>query len=189
MNKINNLDTPPLIQLGNPLLRLNSAEIQENEFDSEELNNLVSSLFSILKDKGGVGIAAPQIGINKRVFVFSMDKHPIYTEIPSIPYTVLINPKIINLTEEVEERYEGCFSVGTLRGKVNRCKKIVYTGLDINGNLIEREVDGLHARVVQHEYDHLDGILFIDKLSDPKSLGFHQELVAAGEVKIKKIKN
>lgn len=187
MTKLNNLNDhnnpPQVIQLGNPLLRLISSEILETELDTNELQMIVSSLFKIMEVKGGVGIAAPQIGINKRIIVFGMNSHPIYTEIPSIPYTVLINPMIELMTDETEERYEGCLSVGTLRGKVNRFKKIHYKGFDLTGKLIEREVEGLHARVVQHEYDHLDGILFTDKISDIKSLGFHQELVASGEVK------
>lgn len=182
--ELNNEDDHiPVIQIGNPLLRLTSSEVLETELGTHELQMLINSLFKIMEIKGGIGIAAPQIGINKRIIVFGMNSHPLYSETSSIPYTVLINPKVIASTNETEERYEGCLSVGTLRGKVNRFKKIYYKGFDLTGKLIEREVEGLHARVVQHECDHLDGILFTDKISDQKSLGFHQELVASGEVK------
>lgn len=185
LNTINNHDKLiPIIQIGNPLLRIISSEVSQTELGTHELQILINSLFKIMENNRGIGIAAPQIGINKRIIVFGMKSHPVYTETPSIPYTVLINPIVTTMTAETEERYEGCLSVGNLRGKVSRFQKIYYKGLDLTGKLIEREVEGLHARVVQHESDHLDGILFTDKLSDTKSLGFHQELVSSGELKM-----
>lgn len=174
-----------IVKLGNPSLREISNPVNENEFDSQELHNIVDTLFFALKKEGGVGIAAPQIGVNQRIIVFGMEKHPVYTEVESIPYTVLINPIIHILTDELEEAYEGCMSVGTLRGKVSRPKRIFYSGFDVNGHLIENEVAGLHARVVQHEIDHLDGVIFLDKVTDHLSLGFHEELVAAGQLKLR----
>jgi peptide deformylase len=96
-----------------------------------------------------------------------------------IPYTVLINPVIELFTNDMEEEYEACLSVGSLKGKVPRYTHLRYRGFDEKGVLIEREVDGLHARVVQHEYDHLDGVVFLDRVRDYVSLGFHEELMAA----------
>jgi peptide deformylase len=172
------------IKLGNPKLRLISEPVHQNDFGSKELRELVDLLFDTMHEEGGVGLAAPQIGINKRLLVFGMEKSP-YPDRESVPYTTLINPTIEFLTEETEEAYEGCISVGALRGKVPRKTKIYYTGYDIEGNIIEREVSGFHARVVQHEYDHLDGIIFLDRMKDFSSLGFHDELIASGLLHIK----
>ena len=185
INKDNVMFDYKIVKLGNPSLRLVSASVNQNEFDSKELHTIIEKLFFVLKKEGGVGLAAPQIGINKRIIVIGMDKHPVYTQLDSIPYTAIINPTIKVLTDELEESYEGCMSVGTLRGKVSRPKRIHYSGFDISGNLIESEVEGLHARVVQHETDHLDGIVFLDKVSNHMSLGFHEELVASGQLKLR----
>ncbi len=174
-----------IVKLGNPSLRLVSEPVTKDEFDSNELQTIVEKLFFVLKKEGGVGLAAPQIGINKRIIVIGMEKHPVYTQLDSIPDTVIINPTIKILTDELEESYEGCMSVGALRGKVSRPKRIHYSGFDISGNLIENEVEGLHARVVQHEIDHLDGIIFLDKVTNHISLGFHEELVASGQLKLR----
>jgi peptide deformylase len=173
-----------IVKLGNPKLRLVSEPIPESEFGTSELQKISELLFHMMKTKGGVGIAAPQIGINKRMFVFGMEKHPVYTSMVPVPYTVLINPELSFLTEEKEESYEGCLSIGSLRAKVPRYKKIFYTGFDVEGNKIEREVTEFHARVIQHEYDHLDGIVFLDRVVNYKSLGFHEELIASGLLKI-----
>ena len=115
-----------------------------------------------------------------------MKQHPIYTELAPIPFTALFNPSFEPLSDVIEEGYEGCLSVGQLRGKVPRYKTIGYRGYDANGNLIEREVSDLHARVVQHEFDHLDGVIFLDKVTDHSSLGFHEELIRSGALPSKK---
>ena len=169
-----------VVLLGNPSLRLVSKPILEEEFGSSDLNQLSELLFHIMKLKNGLGLAAPQIGINKRALVFGMDNHPAQVHRPSIPYTVLFNPSFERLSNMMEDEYEGCLSVGDLRGKVSRYKDIVYLGYDVEGNLIEREVSSLHARVFQHEIDHLDGIIFLDKVTDHQSLGFHNELINNG---------
>ena len=140
----------------------------------------------MLEAENGLGLAAPQIGISKRALVFGMDKHPVHTQIPAIPFTILFNPSYEPISEECAEEYEGCLSVGTLRGKVSRYRHIRYRGYDVNGQLIEREVSDLHARVLQHEYDHLEGVIFLDKVTDMNSLGFHDELLRSGELKARK---
>ncbi|MDQ5929826.1 MAG: peptide deformylase [Bacteroidota bacterium] len=175
-----------IIRLGNPLLRAIAKPIHSDEFGSSELREMEQLLFEMLATEKGLGLAAPQIGISKRAIVFGMDKHPIHTHLPAIPFTLLLNPSYEPLSEECVEDYEGCLSVGELRGKVSRYKHILYRGYDINGNLIEREAFDLHARVLQHEYDHLDGVIFLDKITNTNSLGFHDELILAGELKKQK---
>jgi peptide deformylase len=180
------MDSYTVIQLGNPLLRMLSDPITDDLFGSEELKNMESILFKTLDEKKGLGLAAPQIGINKRVIIFGMHQHPIHTHFAPIPFTTLLNPSFEPLSDIIEEEYEGCLSVGQLRAKVPRYKSIGYRGYDIKGNLIEREVSDLHARVVQHELDHLDGVIFLDKVTDYSSLGFHEELIRSGALLSKK---
>ncbi|MGC1181742.1 peptide deformylase [Legionella sp.] len=180
------MDSYTVIQLGNPLLRMLSEPIPQNLFGSDELKKMESILFKTLEEERGLGLAAPQIAINKRAIVFGMKQHPIDTDLAPIPFTVLFNPSFEPLSEVIEEGYEGCLSVGQLRGKVPRYKSIGYRGYDASGNLIEREVSDLHARVVQHELDHLDGVIFLDKVTDHSSLGFHEELIRSGALLSKK---
>lgn len=125
-------------------------------------------------------MAAPQIGINKRAVVFDMDPHPLRSDLPSIPYTILFNSSFEPLSNHCMEDYEGCLSVGKPRGKVSRYQSICYHGHDANGKLIEREVSDLHARVFQHELDHLNGVIFLDKITNQHSLGFQDELIQSG---------
>ncbi|MBA2657552.1 MAG: peptide deformylase [Tatlockia sp.] len=173
------MNSDAVIQLGNPLLRMICEPISENLFGSEDLNKLESLLFKVLKDENGLGLAAPQIGISKRAIVFGMEA---YRNRPAIPLTLLFNPSFEPLSELVEEAYEGCLSVGQLRAKVPRYKSIAYRGFDAEGQLIEREVSDLHARVLQHELDHLDGIVFLDKVKDHNSIVFHEELLRSGAI-------
>ncbi len=175
-----------IVRLGNPTLRLKSEAISEEEFGTSELIQLEQQLFNVMKAENGLGLAAPQIGVNRRAIVFGMEKHPIHTHLPAIPFTILFNPSWEPMSDERVEDYEGCLSVKDLRGKVSRYKFIRYRGYDVNGQLIEREVSDLHARVLQHEYDHLEGVIFLDKVTDTSSLGFHEELVHAGKLKARK---
>lgn len=174
-----------IIRLGNPSLRETSEPISEEAFGTHELKQLEQRLFEVMKAEGGLGLAAPQIGINKRALVFGMEQHPVHTDLPTIPFTVLFNPTYEPMSDTCVEDYEGCLSVGTLRGKVSRYQSIRYRGYDADGQVIEREVSDLHARVLQHEYDHLEGVIFLDKVTDVNSLGFHDELVRIGELKAK----
>lgn len=177
------MDTHNIVLLGNPLLRQISEPITQEEFGTPALKEMEKTLFDMLETEKGLGLAAPQIGISKRAVVFGMDKHPVHTRLPAIPYTILLNPTYEPISDECVEDYEGCLSVGPLRGKVSRYKHICYRGYDADGKLIEREASDLHARVLQHEYDHLMGVIFLDKITNVLSLGFHDELVKAGELK------
>ena len=148
-------------------------------FDTPELHALVEDLWDTMAEQGGVGIAAPQIGVDLRVVVFGLDESERYPEAPPVPRTVLINPEIQPLGEEMVDGWEGCLSVPGMRGVVSRYLRIRYAGHDPGGRRIEREVDDFHARVVQHECDHLDGILYPMRIRDMRLFGFESELAAA----------
>lgn len=176
-----------IIKLGNPSLRLISKKIENFEFGTKDIVQLEENLFKVMEMEKGIGLAAPQIGCNKRVIVFGMKKHAHYSESDKIPYTALFNPSYYPLTSDKEEAYEGCLSVRGIRAKVSRYKKIYYSGFSSAGDLIEEEASDLHARVIQHEIDHLNGIVFLDKVTNFNSLGFTEELIRAGIIKINNI--
>lgn len=176
------MSSAQVIKLGNPQLRKISVPISDDLFGSQELKELESLLFKTMEEEQGLGLAAPQIAINKRAIVFGMQSHPNYTTLNPIPFTALFNPSFEPVSDVIEEAYEGCLSVGPLRAKVPRYKCIRYRGYDVEGHLIEREVSDLHARVVQHEIDHLDGIVFLDRVKDYNSMGFDDELIQAGAI-------
>ncbi|WED43563.1 peptide deformylase [Legionella cardiaca] len=140
------------------------------------LNELLQDMLATMKEKGGVGIAAPQIGCSQRVIMFGFEKSARYPNERPVPFTILINPIIKILSQEMNDGWEGCLSVPGLRGLVSRYNKIEYSGYDPDGKPISRVVEGFHARIVQHEYDHLDGILFPQRLKDLQNFGFEDEL-------------
>jgi peptide deformylase len=151
------------------------------QFNTPALHALLQDLNDTMIAANGAGLAAPQIGVDLQVVVFgSGEVNPRYPDAPVVPYTVLINPVLTPLSDAQEEGWEGCLSVPGLRGMVPRFTHLRYQGLDPLGQPIDRTVDGFHARVVQHECDHLDGVLFPDRLSDPAAFGFIPELQAAG---------
>jgi peptide deformylase len=125
-----------------------------------------------MRAANGAGLAAPQIGVPLRVVIFGMASNPRYPDAPPVPYTELVNPVLTPLGDETEEGWEGCLSVPGLRGVVPRRRRLRYEGLDPSGRPIRREVDGFHARVVQHECDHLDGILYPMRMKDFSRFGF-----------------
>ena len=139
---------------------------------STELNLLVTDMFDTMEAAGGVGLAAPQIGCNQQVVIFGFEHAERYPDAPPVPRTVLINPEITPLTQDMEEGWEGCLSVPGMRGVVPRYKVIRYRGLTPQGIHIEREASGFHARVVQHECDHLNGILYPMRVTDFSRFGF-----------------
>jgi len=146
-------------------------------FDTPELHALVQDLFETMKDAHGAGLAAPQIGVNLRVVIFgSGNINPRYPDAPIIPQTILINPILEPLSEEMESAWEGCLSVPGLRGLVPRHVALRYRGFDLDGTEIERRVDGFHARVVQHECDHLDGVLYPMRIEDMRQFGYTEVL-------------
>ena len=167
----------PILRIGDPRLREISQPVEA--FDTPELHELIEDMFDTMEAADGAGLAAPQIGVLKRVMIFGVDENPRYPDAESVPRTILINPEYTVVSDEVDGFWEGCLSVPGMRGYVERPAKIQYRGYDELGMLIEREAAGFHATVFQHEYDHLDGILYTDRLDDPKMFGFVEELAAA----------
>ncbi|MBA4343146.1 MAG: peptide deformylase [Methylibium sp.] len=141
-------------------------------FGTPELHQLVADMFETMKAAQGAGLAAPQIGVDLRLVIFGYERITRYPDAPPVPPTVLLNPVIEPLGPEQEEGWEGCLSVPGLRGVVPRSARIRYRGFDVDGNPIEREADGFHARVVQHECDHLDGVLYPMRVKDFSRFGF-----------------
>ncbi|RAP58482.1 peptide deformylase [Oleiagrimonas sp. MCCC 1A03011] len=159
-----------ILKMGDPRL-LRIAEPVE-VFDTAELHELVADMFDTMQHAGGVGLAAPQIGVNLQVVIFGFEHSARYPEVAAVPRTVLLNPVLTPLSEEMEEGWEGCLSVPGLRGAVDRYKRVAYTGFDLAGMPIEREAEDFHARVVQHECDHLIGRLYPSRITDFSKFGF-----------------
>jgi len=150
--------------------------------DSPELASVVTDMIDTMRHLDGVGLAAPQIGVDLRLVIFGFDASERYPDAPAVPFTVLINPLLEALSDEEEEGWEGCLSVPGLRGWVARFRRLRYTGLDQTGQRIDRSVEGFHARVVQHEFDHLDGILYPMRVRDFTRFGFTEELFPDGSM-------
>jgi peptide deformylase len=163
-----------VLKMGDP--RLLAVAEPVREFGTSELDSLLTDMQDTMKSLNGAGLAAPQIGVGLRVVIFGMDYNPRYPEADAVPYTVLINPVLTALSDEVEDGWEGCLSVPGMRGVVPRFRHLRYTGLDAAGNPIDRSVSGFHARVVQHEVDHLDGILYPRRIRDLTQFGFTDAL-------------
>lgn len=159
-----------ILDKNDPILRQTAEQVAESEFGSEWLKNLVQEMFDIMAERGAVGVAAPQIGISKRVIVFSTNYTKRRKPESPIPDTTLINPSLKVLSDEIQTDYEGCLNCGELMGQVPRALEIEYTGFDIDGNKITKRATGLEARILQHEIDHLNGYLFFDHVEDKDSL-------------------
>lgn len=149
-------------------------------FDTPALHALVADMEETMRHLDGAGLAAPQIGVDLRVVIFGFERNQRYPDAANVPYTVLINPVLTPLSAASEEGWEGCLSVPGLRGWVPRWQELRYTGFDLYGQAIDRSVDGFHARVVQHECDHLDGILYPMRVRDFTRFGFTDELFPSG---------
>jgi peptide deformylase len=160
----------PILKMGDSRL-LRVAE-QVVHFSSPELDRIISDMFETMEDAQGAGLAAPQIGVNLQLVIFGFKKNTRYPDAPSVPETVLINPILTPLSEECDEAWEGCLSVPGMRGLVPRWSRLRYEGFDQFGQKICREVDGFHARVVQHECDHLNGLLYPMRMKDLSKFGF-----------------
>jgi peptide deformylase len=163
-----------ILKMGDPRL-LRIAEPVE-AFDTPELHALVADMFDTMHAANGAGLAAPQVGVNLQLVIFGFKKNERYPDAPPVPETVLINPQITPLSDAVEEGWEGCLSVPGLRGVVPRFAQVRYTGFDPRGQRIAREAEGFHARVVQHECDHLIGTLYPMRMKDFTRFGFTSEL-------------
>lgn len=169
-----------VLRMGDPLLLQQAAPVQV--FDTSELHALIKDMEDTMAHMNGAGIAAPQIGVSLRVVIFGVGSNPRYPDAGQVPYTVLINPVLNPVGDEIEDGWEGCLSVPGMRGIVPRYQRLHYTGFDQYGNAIDRLVSGFHARVVQHECDHLDGILYPMRIRDLANFGFTDVLFPGQEI-------
>ena len=156
--------------MGDPRLLERSQEVAQ--FNTPAIDALLADMRDTMRKYDGAGLAAPQIGVPLRVVIFGVERNPRYPDAEPVPYTEIINPVLVPLSDDMEEGWEGCLSVPGLRGVVSRYTRIGYTGYDPKGARIEREVGGFHARVVQHECDHLDGILYPMRVRDFARFGY-----------------
>ena len=169
-----------VLRMGHPVLRERAKPVER--FATPELRELVEDMKETMAARNGAGLAAPQIGVSQRVVIFGVTANPRYPDAEEVPFTVLVNPQIVLLTREVEDGWEGCLSVPGMRGVVPRYKKLRYSGFDAEGQAIERVAEGFHARVVQHECDHLDGILYPQRMTDMSRFGFIEELFPGEDI-------
>jgi peptide deformylase len=169
-----------VLKMGDPRLLAVCAPVAA--FGTRELEGLLADMRDTMQHLNGAGLAAPQIGVNARVVIFGVETNPRYPDAEAVPFTVLINPELTPLGEEIEEGWEGCLSVPGMRGLVPRHRHLRYTGLDAEGRPIDRTVSDFHARVVQHEVDHLDGILYPRRIRDLTQFGFTDTLFPGQEL-------
>lgn len=174
-----------VLRMGDPLLLQQAQPV--TAFDTPELHTLITDMQDTMESMNGAGIAAPQIGVSLQVVIFGQKEldgtsNPRYPDAEQVPYTVLINPTLNFIGEEIEEDWEGCLSVPGLRGIVPRYTRLHYTGFDQFGNEIDRLVSGFHARVVQHECDHLLGILYPMRITDLSQFGYTDVLFAGQNI-------
>jgi peptide deformylase len=161
--------------MGDPRLLRVSESVRD--FDTPALHELITDMQDTMAHLNGAGLAAPQIGVALRVVIFGTGApNPRYPDAEIVPYTVLLNPVLTPLGEATEPGWEGCLSVPGMRGLVPRYRQLRYRGVDLLGQPIDRQVGGFHARVVQHEVDHLDGILYPMRITDLRQFGFIEEL-------------
>jgi peptide deformylase len=168
VRKVLKMGDPRLLEIAKPV----------TEFNTPELHALVRDMKDTMHALDGAGLAAPQIGVGLRMVIFEVDAAG-DPEVEAIPFTVLINPEVVPSSEEMEEDWEGCLSLPDMHGLVPRYTSVRYRGFDQFGNPIERRVSGFHARVVQHEADHLDGMLYPRRIADLRSFGFTEALFAS----------
>lgn len=163
-----------VLKMGDPLLLRVAAPVEA--FNTSELEVLLTDMHDTMTALNGAGLAAPQIGVSQQVVIFGMGKNPRYPQAEEVPYTVLINPTLEPVDDAMEEGWEGCLSVPGMRGLVPRHQRLRYRGYDRFGQPIDRTVSGFHARVVQHEVDHLLGILYPMRIRDLRNFGFNETL-------------
>lgn len=170
----------PVLKMGDPLLLQVAQPVEQ--FDSPELHALLADMHDTMAALNGAGLAAPQVGVSQQVVIFGVGSNPRYPQAESVPYTVLINPQLDPLDDEMEEGWEGCLSVPGMRGLVPRYSRLRYRGFDQFGKPLDRSVSGFHARVVQHEVDHLLGILYPMRIRDLRNFGFNETLFPGQEL-------
>ena len=169
-----------VLRMGDPRLFARAREVDDAAHP--QIAALLADMRDTMKALSGAGLAAPQIGVLQRVVIFGVERNVRYPDAEPVPYTELVNPVITPLADTVEDGWEGCLSVPGMRGVVPRWTRIRYSGFDPQGNRIEREATDFHARVVQHECDHLDGILYPQRMTDLSKLGFIEELFPGEDI-------
>ncbi len=161
--------------LGHPVLRTVAHELPSEQITSAKLQKFVEDMIETMKEYDGVGLAAVQVHESLQLAVVEVTDNPRYPDKPRVPLSVLINPKVVPLSQEMEEDWEGCLSIFDLRGKVPRYKRIQVQALDRDGRDLDFEAAGFHARVIQHEWDHLNGKVFLDRMTNLSTLTYTRE--------------
>ena len=162
-------------RLGHPVLRGETRALPQNQIRSDNIQRFIDDMLETMKEYDGVGLAAVQVHESSRIAVLEVAENPRYPKKPKVPLSVLINPAVTPLTDEMEEDWEGCLSIPELRGRVPRYKTIQVEALGRDGNALEFTASGFHARVIQHEWDHLNGKVFLDRMRDLSTLAYLQE--------------
>ncbi|MDE2155273.1 MAG: peptide deformylase [Xanthomonadaceae bacterium] len=170
-----------ILKMGDPRLLRIAPPVPDAMLGSAELDALIADMFETMHAADGVGLAAPQIGVDLQLVIFGFDSSERYPEAPAVPRTILLNPLITPLSQDLEEGWEGCLSVPGLRGAVSRYSMIRYQGVDPRGEPVDRHADGFHARVVQHECDHLIGRLYPSRITDFGKFGYTEVLFPGQE--------
>lgn len=165
-----------ILKMGDPRLLRIAAPVPDAMFGSAELDDLIRDMFDTMEAAGGVGLAAPQIGVDLQLVIFGFERSERYPDAPAVPRTILLNPLVTPVSQDMEEGWEGCLSVPGLRGAVSRFTLIRYQGVDPQGTPIDRTAEGFHARVVQHECDHLIGRLYPSRITDFSKFGYTEVL-------------
>ena len=161
--------------LGHPILRQVAAPVPPEGIGAPEIQQLIDDMLETMEDEDGAGLAAPQVHVSKRIVIYGVESNPRYPDAEGVPLTVLVNPRLTPLTEEQEEDWEGCLSVPDLRGKVPRFTRLRVEAYARDGKPLRFEASGFHARVVQHECDHLDGKVYLDRMNSMETLTFLPE--------------
>jgi len=164
----------PILKMGDPRLLVPAEPV--TAFDTPELHALIADMFDTMQAAGGVGLAAPQIGVGLQLVIMGFERSERYPDAAPVPQTILLNPVVTPLTDEMEDGWEGCLSVPGMRGLVPRYTRVRYTGFTPRGEPVDRAVGGFHARVVQHECDHLQGVLYPMRIRDMTRFGFTEVL-------------
>ena len=164
-----------IAHLGHPILRQVAESVSPEAIRSPEIQRLVDDMLETMADHDGAGLAAPQVHVPRRVVIYGVEENPRYPDAESVPFTVLVNPRITALGEEQEEDWEGCLSVPDLRGRVPRFTRVRVDAYGRDGKQLRFDAEGFHARVVQHECDHLDGKVYLDRMPSMESLSFLPE--------------
>lgn len=167
-------------RLGHPVLRKIAAPVPVERITTPEVQRFIDDLIETMYEYDGAGLAAPQVHVSQQIVAMEVNRNPRYPEAPPIPLTVYINPVITPLTEDMDEDWEGCLSVPGLRGRVPRYINIRFQAYDRQGKCVDFEAVGFHARVIQHECDHLQGKVYLDRMRDMRSLTFVEEFAKYG---------